>query len=658
MLLAVVILAAFPTYAAPKIKKLKVASTDFVASGIIASQFACSDFGGFDLSPQLSWGKGPKRTKSYAVTVYDPDAEFYHWGIYNIPPSILALPQATLAQSPFKQTLNDFGAASYGGPCPPVGQQHRYIFTVYALSKKISLPRNADVTSLKRATNNKILAKGTLTGIFLGELPPTLVPTQRPTQIPTSTRTQIPTATPTSQSNNTSIPTATALPTVTSTQTNTPTQTPTITPTPTRTPTHTPTATATNAPTFTPTNTPTATATNTATITPTPTITQTATNTATATSTHTPTSTPTNTPTATSTATPTSTPLPLSGVNSISVGMGHSCAIVSGGVKCWGLNDRGQLGNTPTTPLSRVDVTGLSSGATQVSAGLDHTCALTSGGGVKCWGGGFFGQLGNNGNTASSVPVDVTGLSTGVTQISVYSQVSCALTSVGGVKCWGDFNNNGIVFRVPTDISSLGSEVIQVSVGCDHICALATGGGVKCRGGNSYGQLGNGSTTSNYNYVNVSGLSSGVTQIATGCGSTCAVTTGGGVKCWGYNGEGQVGDNSTTTRVTPVDVSGLSSGFVQVTSSGIHACALNTDGGLKCWGRNILGGVGDTTGTTRLTPVDVSGLTSGAAAIDAKSYQTCAVTTSNGAKCWGNNTYGQLGDGSTSTRLAPVDVRS
>src|SRR5712691_8566386 len=125
---------------------------------------------------------------------------------------------------------------------------------------------------------------------------------------------------------------------------------------------------------------------------------------------------------------------------------------------------------------------------------------------------------------------------------------------------------------------------------------------------------------------------------------TCAVTSVGGLQCWGENGFGELGDGSTSTGFTPVYVYGLTSGVEAVSAGGYHTCALTVAGGVKCWGYNYYGQLGDGTTTDRPTPVDVSGLMSGVAAVSAGGSYTCAVTTAGGAKCWGWNVSGQLGD--------------
>ncbi len=195
-----------------------------------------------------------------------------------------------------------------------------------------------------------------------------------------------------------------------------------------------------------------------------------------------------------------------------------------------------------------------------------------------------------------------------------------------------------------------------VSSGDLHACAVTTSGSLKCWGHNGLGRLGDSTTTHRTTPVDVTGLTSGVAAVSSGASHTCAVTTSGGLKCWGRNSEGQLGDGTITGRSAPVDVAGLTTGAATVSSGASHTCAVTTLGGLKCWGRNNAGQLGDGTTTDRTTPVDVTGLTSGLAAVSAGELHTCAVTTSGGLKCWGWNSVGQLGDGTTTDRTTPVDV--
>jgi len=368
------------------------------------------------------------------------------------------------------------------------------------------------------------------------------------------------------------------------------------------------------------------------------------------------------------TTTDRSTPVDVSGLTggvvAIAAGDFHTCALTAGGgVKCWGSNDNGQLGDGTTTPRNTpVDVSGLTSGVVAIAAGGTHTCALTASAGVKCWGANWYGQLGDGTRMWHDTPVDVSGLTSGVVAIAAGASHTCALTAEGSAKCWGSneygqLGNGKLGYRpTPVDVRELTSGVTAIAAGGFHTCALTTEGGVKCWGRNNAGQLGDGTTADRDTPVDVSGLTGGVVAITAGWYHTCALTAGGGVKCWGANWYGQLGDGTTTSRNTPVDVSGLTSGVVAIAAGGAHTCALTAEGGVQCWGLNGNGQLGDGTTMGRNTPVDVSGLTSGVVAIAAGGDHTCALTESGGVKCWGRNRYGQLGDGTTTDRYTPVDV--
>jgi alpha-tubulin suppressor-like RCC1 family protein/pimeloyl-ACP methyl ester carboxylesterase len=328
---------------------------------------------------------------------------------------------------------------------------------------------------------------------------------------------------------------------------------------------------------------------------------------------------------------------------------GHTCAVTStGGVKCWGNNFAGQLGDgTRERRLTAVEVVGLNAVVTSVSVGADYSCALTSTGGVKCWGQGAGRHIGDGSVGVSRLnPVDVLGLASGVLAISAGESEACALTTEGGVKCWGQS-------PAPVDVPGLTSDVAAVAVGQWTKCVITSAGGVKCWGN---GPLGDGGWQGSDTPVAVVGLDTGVARTTASAGGFCAVTEAGAALCWGmiYPGDGSLG-----WALVPVVPTGLGSGVLDVSTSGRHSCALMITGGVKCWGSDDRGAVGDgdrSHGDLKLSPVDVAGLNAGVIAIGTSVNNSCALLQAGGAKCWGANIDGELGDGTQIDRYTPVYV--
>ena len=298
----------------------------------------------------------------------------------------------------------------------------------------------------------------------------------------------------------------------------------------------------------------------------------------------------------------------------------------------------------------------------QIALGNQHTCALLSSGGVKCWGQGVNGQLGIGSYAGKSTPTTLTTLTSSVTQIVAGAYHNCALLSSGGVKCWGDnpFGQPGdgttITSTTPKAISTLTAGVTQLAAGEMHTCALLSTGGVKCWGYNDFGQLGDGTTASKNIPTDLLTLTSGVTQIAAMGYNTCALLSSGGVKCWGRGDSGQIGDGGTTAKKTPTILPTLTSGVTPIATGGGFTCALLSTGGIMCWGWNVSGQLGDGTTTDSSTPTSLSTLTAGVTQIGLGSAHSCAILSSGGVKCWGENSSNELGDGTTTNRSTPVDI--
>ncbi|MBW2261895.1 MAG: hypothetical protein JRG91_07980 [Deltaproteobacteria bacterium] len=323
----------------------------------------------------------------------------------------------------------------------------------------------------------------------------------------------------------------------------------------------------------------------------------------------------------TSSATCVGTPvLYLSGAEQISAGLHHGCAIVdTDRLRCWGYNNEGQVGDgSVATRSGPVDVTGLTSGVAYVGAGQAHTCAVTTAGAARCWGDNSEGQLGNGSTTDSRVPIAVSGLSSGVDTI-----------------CGGYF----------------------------HTCALLTSGEISCWGRNAYGQLGNATFTDTETPILVvpptgGGALGGIVEIDCGNYHTCARNGSGNVLCWGSNYQGQLGGGETTpttmSRPTYVDTStsdgAMLSSVVQIGLGGNHSCARMSDRRLKCWGAGTDGQLGTGFAENRSAPsyvlLNIMTMTflADVAEVSGGSNHTCARLTSNNVMCWGLGEDGQLGN--------------
>ena len=369
----------------------------------------------------------------------------------------------------------------------------------------------------------------------------------------------------------------------------------------------------------------------------------------------------------------------------------HSCALMTNGrVKCWGNNDHGQLGNGTTmssqTPVDVLNAPGGSplTGITAISTGTRSTCALTTGNNVKCWGSNGAGQLGDGTTTNRLTPVNVRTAPggdplAGVTAISGGGFHVCALSTGGEIKCWGanltGQLGDGTTANRLTPVNVLTTPggtplagITAISADAEHTCALTTGGTIKCWGDGEHGKLGDGTDTTRHTPVDVLSTPGGapltsITAISAGGSHTCALTTSGGVKCWGWNGWGEVGDGTGLRRFSPVSVLNAAggtplTGIGAITTGDLQSCARTTSGGLKCWGQNDKGQLGDGTSgmyNHSLMPVQVQGLTSGVTAFSAGEGHHCAMH-SGVAKCWGWNSQGQIGDGSITDRTTPVAV--
>jgi alpha-tubulin suppressor-like RCC1 family protein len=369
----------------------------------------------------------------------------------------------------------------------------------------------------------------------------------------------------------------------------------------------------------------------------------------------------------------------------IAAGDNHSCAVLhTGAVTCWGQNAFGQLGNDTNygqyVPNSTPSMVGLGGAtATAVTAGMNHACALLDTGAVKCWGNNNRGQLGNTTLAATSWDPVLAVLPAGRTATAVNAGrwTTCALLDNDDVLCWGDnglgqlgnTNSNGSSTAAPVltpVVLPAGRTATAVSTGGLHTCALLDNGDISCWGYNPYGQLGNVTNNGDHgaNPVPVTVvLPAGRTAtavIAAGAHS-CALLDSGDVTCWGYDANGQLGNTTTdnsgsrtavSTMVPVVFPGGRTP--TALAANGNHSCAFLDNGALACWGHNNYGQLGNSANNGFGTPNPIPSVVvlpggSTATGVSAGVNTTCAVLNTGAVACWGVNYYGELGTGTSDT---------
>ncbi|UXR65760.1 hypothetical protein EZJ49_05795 [Bdellovibrio bacteriovorus] len=367
----------------------------------------------------------------------------------------------------------------------------------------------------------------------------------------------------------------------------------------------------------------------------------------------------------------------------ISAGASHTCLIKNDHtVWCWGDNSYGQLGDgttlSTTSPVQVIDPGVLYK---SISVSDNFSCGITTTNSARCWGHNNTGQLGDGTTNESHVPTQVLGLEANVLSISAAGEkwgnygYACAVLMDMTLQCWGSHPANigdGTQYSLtPVSFSGL-SNVIQVSSSRGHTCALLKSKSAVCWGGNQTGQLGDGTGISSNSPVAVSGLTN-IKRIVAGSsawmndGISCALLESGQVQCWGSNHSGTLGngDNAVTHSLVPIEVVGLSDikdiniGYGNDSNGNGTACAITSNGDLYCWGSNSTGMVGDGTTSPTYTPLKVANLSGVQISIalgeggDNGSGHSCALNAQEHYSCWGANYAGQLGDGTTSSRLSP-----
>jgi alpha-tubulin suppressor-like RCC1 family protein len=352
--------------------------------------------------------------------------------------------------------------------------------------------------------------------------------------------------------------------------------------------------------------------------------------------------------------------LPLS-FRQVSAGGDHTCGVTTNDrAYCWGSNVLGQLGDGTTTARNRPTAVlgGLS--FRHVSVGPEHSCGVTTDERAFCWGRNDRGQLGD-GTTANRLTPGVVASGRRFRQVRAGGAYTCAINPLRVAFCWGENAagslGDGTTIRRLTPVRVLGGlHWRELSGGGNgHICGVTTDDRAYCWGLGGNGALGDGTLIDRLQPSPVAG---GLLfrEVEAGNSHTCGVTTADRAYCWGYGAYGQLGDGTTPlSRPIPAPVAGQRR-FAHLNAGYDHTCGITLAGRDFCWGANYLGQLGiGTTDVSRLTPT-LLGVELPLTQVSGGVGHTCGVTADNRAYCWGNNNFGQLGDGTKTQRLLPVPV--
>ena len=353
-------------------------------------------------------------------------------------------------------------------------------------------------------------------------------------------------------------------------------------------------------------------------------------------------------------------------VNSLSSSTDFNCAIQQiGEVLCWGQGISGALGagnNGEQWSPVLTGTLGFDRTATEISTGLQHTCALLDNGDVSCWGSNVHGQLGTGDNTAQNSPTLTVGFGSSRTAVAISSggYHTCAILDNGSVSCWGYGGygqlGNGIDVgdrNSHTLTSSLGTgrTAVAISAGGFHTCVILDNGSVSCWGNSE--QMGNGNSARSTVPTLTSSFGIGRTAVAISAGyaHTCVILDNGSVSCWGHGSSGRLGNGDMEDRLSPTLTETLGQGrtAVEISSGYSHTCAILDNGSVSCWGSGGYGklGIGDLSRNDNPSPQLISSLGSGrnATSISAAIEHTCALLDNGEVTCWGNDNNGRLGHG-------------
>jgi alpha-tubulin suppressor-like RCC1 family protein len=328
----------------------------------------------------------------------------------------------------------------------------------------------------------------------------------------------------------------------------------------------------------------------------------------------------------------------------------------------WGDNSYGKLGdNTVANKSNPVQTVAGGINWKQVECGSFDTAAIKTDGTLWIWGYNWIGAFGDNTITHRSSPVQTITYEKNWKQVSVGYHIA-AIKTDGTLWCWGQNQRGALGDNTEVDKSSpvqtvtCGTNWNQVSAGYLYTAAIKTDGTLWCWGENTAGQLGNNTVSRRSSPVQTVAYGTNWKQVSTGYQSVAAIKTDGTLWCWGYGNYGNLGNNNGLPRSSPVQTVTFGTNWKQVSTVGSHTAAIKTDGTLWTWGSNSYGQLGDNTIVSKSSPVQTVTYGTNWKQVSCGNNQITAIKTDGTLWCWGKNSYGKLGDNTTTNRSSPVQT--
>ncbi|MBL7256748.1 RCC1 domain-containing protein [Paractinoplanes lichenicola] len=342
----------------------------------------------------------------------------------------------------------------------------------------------------------------------------------------------------------------------------------------------------------------------------------------------------------------------------LAVGQDHACGItLTGQLYCWGAGGNGRLGRgtTNSTTNGPVPIGGAGDTWRSIAAGQAHTCGTQTDNSLYCWGTNTYGQVGDGTVTDQLSPVKIGASVWSAVAPGEIAAMTCAIRTDGTLWCWG---TTGLPLFKPLRIGT-GTTWHQAAAGDQFVCAVRDAGALYCFGQQNAGRLGAGDTANHFGPTPVTTTAgTAFSQVTAGQYHACAVGADTTLWCWGSATYGQTGQGNSTQQNGPAQVTSPATGWTSVSAGALFSCGIRADTTMYCWGNNVFGELAQgATSTPQSTPVPVTTpAATGWVQVSAGFQHACALRTDTKVYCWGSNGSGRLGFGTSAAALVPTVI--